>query len=165
MHVPDHRAQLPAEHGKPCRCQGRRAGDSPRRRRRRPTRGHGLDRLARRAARVDWRFTADARRHRRRSPRTATSAQDERRDGGRASRCCRSACRREAGTSGSHRRHGEHARLADDAGGVEPGRAVDRVSLAPSLAGSMLGALDFLTSYPYGCTEQTLSSFLPQPAR
>ena len=25
----------------------------------------------------------------------------------------------------------------------------------------MLGALDFLTSYPYGCTEQTLSSFLP----
>jgi alpha-2-macroglobulin len=36
-----------------------------------------------------------------------------------------------------------------------------RVSLAPSLAGPMLGALDFLTSYPYGCTEQTLSSFLP----
>ena len=25
----------------------------------------------------------------------------------------------------------------------------------------MLGALDFLTDYPYGCTEQTLSSFLP----
>ena len=25
----------------------------------------------------------------------------------------------------------------------------------------MLGALDFLTSYPYGCTEQTLSSFVP----
>jgi hypothetical protein len=36
-----------------------------------------------------------------------------------------------------------------------------RVSLAPSLAGSLLGALDFLTSYPYGCTEQTLSSFVP----
>ena len=35
------------------------------------------------------------------------------------------------------------------------------VSLAPSLAGSLLGALDFLTDYPYGCTEQTLSSFLP----
>jgi alpha-2-macroglobulin len=35
------------------------------------------------------------------------------------------------------------------------------VGLAPSLAGSMLGALDFLTGYPYGCTEQTLSSFLP----
>ena len=28
-------------------------------------------------------------------------------------------------------------------------------------AGSMLGALDFLTAFPYGCTEQTLSSFLP----
>ncbi len=35
------------------------------------------------------------------------------------------------------------------------------MSLAPSLAGSLLGALDFLTDYPYGCTEQTLSSFLP----
>ena len=35
------------------------------------------------------------------------------------------------------------------------------ISLAPSLAGSVLGALDFLTAYPYGCTEQTLSSFLP----
>ncbi len=35
------------------------------------------------------------------------------------------------------------------------------MSLAPSLAGSVLGALDFLTDYPYGCTEQTLSSFLP----
>jgi uncharacterized protein YfaS (alpha-2-macroglobulin family) len=36
-----------------------------------------------------------------------------------------------------------------------------KISLAPSLAGSLLGALDFLTDYPYGCTEQTLSSFLP----
>lgn len=36
-----------------------------------------------------------------------------------------------------------------------------RVSLAPSLAGSMLGALDYLTSFPWGCTEQTLSSFVP----
>jgi alpha-2-macroglobulin len=40
------------------------------------------------------------------------------------------------------------------------GRAL-RVALAPSLAGSLLGAMDFLTSYPYGCTEQTLSGFLP----
>ena len=24
-----------------------------------------------------------------------------------------------------------------------------------------LGALDYLTTYPYGCTEQTMSSFLP----
>ena len=27
--------------------------------------------------------------------------------------------------------------------------------------GTMLGAVDYLTGYPYGCTEQTLSSFLP----
>ncbi|MBA2353597.1 MAG: hypothetical protein H0V80_02900, partial [Acidobacteria bacterium] len=35
------------------------------------------------------------------------------------------------------------------------------VSLMPSLAGSMLGALDDLVNYPYGCTEQTVSSFVP----
>ncbi len=35
------------------------------------------------------------------------------------------------------------------------------VSVSPSIAGSIFGALDFLTSYPYGCTEQTMSSFLP----
>ncbi len=40
------------------------------------------------------------------------------------------------------------------------GRSV-RVALMPSLAGSMLGALDYLTSYPWGCTEQTVSSFVP----
>jgi uncharacterized protein YfaS (alpha-2-macroglobulin family) len=36
-----------------------------------------------------------------------------------------------------------------------------RVHIAPSLGGPVIGALDFLTSYPYGCTEQTLSSFVP----
>lgn len=35
------------------------------------------------------------------------------------------------------------------------------VTVAPSLAGSMLGALEYLTGYPYGCTEQTVSSFIP----
>ncbi len=35
------------------------------------------------------------------------------------------------------------------------------VSISPSIAGSIFGALDFLTSYPYGCTEQTMSGFLP----
>ena len=33
--------------------------------------------------------------------------------------------------------------------------------VAPSVAGTLFGALDYLTSYPYGCTEQTMSSFLP----
>jgi len=42
----------------------------------------------------------------------------------------------------------------------EAGRTIE-VSLAPSLAGPMLGALDFLISYPYGCTEQVLSAFVP----
>jgi alpha-2-macroglobulin len=36
-----------------------------------------------------------------------------------------------------------------------------RIEAAPSIAGSLFGALDYLTSYPYGCTEQTMSSFLP----
>lgn len=35
------------------------------------------------------------------------------------------------------------------------------VSLTPSIAGTVFAALDYLTSYPYGCTEQTMSSFLP----
>jgi uncharacterized protein YfaS (alpha-2-macroglobulin family) len=35
------------------------------------------------------------------------------------------------------------------------------ITLSSSVAGSLFGALDYLTSYPYGCTEQTMSSFLP----
>src|ERR1700753_618075 len=35
------------------------------------------------------------------------------------------------------------------------------IQLAPSIAGSLFGALEYLTSFPYGCTEQTMSSFLP----
>lgn len=36
-----------------------------------------------------------------------------------------------------------------------------RIEASPSVAGAMFGALDYLTTYPYGCTEQTMSSFLP----
>ncbi len=36
-----------------------------------------------------------------------------------------------------------------------------RIDLSPSLAGTLISALDFLASYPYGCVEQTMSSFLP----
>ena len=36
-----------------------------------------------------------------------------------------------------------------------------RVEVTPSIAGTLFGALDYLTTYPYGCTEQTMSSFLP----
>jgi uncharacterized protein YfaS (alpha-2-macroglobulin family) len=35
------------------------------------------------------------------------------------------------------------------------------VEISPSIAGSIFPALAYLTSYPYGCTEQTMSSFLP----
>lgn len=36
-----------------------------------------------------------------------------------------------------------------------------RVEVSPSVAGTLFGALDYLTTFPYGCTEQTMSSFLP----
>jgi len=35
------------------------------------------------------------------------------------------------------------------------------LTVAPSLAGTVFDALDYLTGYPWGCTEQTMSSFLP----
>jgi uncharacterized protein YfaS (alpha-2-macroglobulin family) len=42
-----------------------------------------------------------------------------------------------------------------------PGSTGLTIRLAPSLAASMLGALEYLARYPYGCTEQTMSCFLP----
>ncbi len=45
--------------------------------------------------------------------------------------------------------------------GIEPNTRKLTVELTPSIAGTIFGALDFLTSYSYGCTEQTMSSFLP----
>ncbi|UCG08033.1 MAG: hypothetical protein JSV83_05140 [Desulfobacterales bacterium] len=42
---------------------------------------------------------------------------------------------------------------------VEESRLQLRYS--PTLAGAMVDALPYLTSYPYGCTEQTLNRFLP----
>jgi uncharacterized protein YfaS (alpha-2-macroglobulin family) len=35
------------------------------------------------------------------------------------------------------------------------------IEVSPSIAGTVFSALDYLTTYPYGCTEQTMSSFLP----
>jgi alpha-2-macroglobulin len=35
------------------------------------------------------------------------------------------------------------------------------ITVAPSIAGTVFDALDYLTGYPYGCTEQTMSGFLP----
>ncbi len=44
---------------------------------------------------------------------------------------------------------------------AEAGTRKLTISVTPSIAGSVFAALDYLTSYPYGCTEQTMSSFLP----
>ena len=41
------------------------------------------------------------------------------------------------------------------------GRAGLTITVAPRVAGTVFDALDYLTSYPWGCTEQTMSSFLP----
>jgi len=35
------------------------------------------------------------------------------------------------------------------------------IQVSSSIAGSLFSALDYLTTYPWGCTEQTMSSFLP----
>ncbi|MBV9180811.1 MAG: alpha-2-macroglobulin, partial [Acidobacteria bacterium] len=43
----------------------------------------------------------------------------------------------------------------------EPSGRTLEIELSPSTAGAIFGALEYLTSYPYGCTEQTMSSFLP----
>jgi uncharacterized protein YfaS (alpha-2-macroglobulin family) len=44
---------------------------------------------------------------------------------------------------------------------AEAGTRKLTISVTPSIAGSVFAALNYLTSYPYGCTEQTMSSFLP----
>ncbi|MHB9133677.1 MAG: alpha-2-macroglobulin family protein [Armatimonadota bacterium] len=42
-----------------------------------------------------------------------------------------------------------------------PGTQQLTLRLTPSLTSAMLGSLDYLAQYPYGCVEQTMSSFLP----
>ncbi|MEZ5351698.1 MAG: hypothetical protein R2762_03615 [Bryobacteraceae bacterium] len=44
---------------------------------------------------------------------------------------------------------------------AEPGSRRIELSVAPSVGGTVFEALDYLTAYPYGCTEQTMSSFVP----
>ncbi|MGA3159861.1 MAG: MG2 domain-containing protein [Terracidiphilus sp.] len=45
--------------------------------------------------------------------------------------------------------------------GSDAGTRGITITVAPSVAGTVFDALDYLTSYPWGCTEQTMSSFLP----
>jgi hypothetical protein len=42
-----------------------------------------------------------------------------------------------------------------------PGASDLRIRLSPSVASALFGALEYLAQYPYGCTEQTMSAFLP----
>src|ERR1039458_1739229 len=44
---------------------------------------------------------------------------------------------------------------------IHPGSRSLTVGVSPSIAGSLFGAMEYLTSFPYGCVEQTMSSFLP----
>jgi uncharacterized protein YfaS (alpha-2-macroglobulin family) len=45
--------------------------------------------------------------------------------------------------------------------GTDVGTRELTITVASSVAGTVFDALDYLTSYPWGCTEQTMSSFLP----
>jgi hypothetical protein len=45
--------------------------------------------------------------------------------------------------------------------GSDAGTRGITITVTPSVAGTVFDALDYLTSYPWGCTEQTMSSFLP----
>lgn len=44
---------------------------------------------------------------------------------------------------------------------IDPAQTRLEVTLAPSLTGVLVDALPFLAGYPYGCTEQTISRFVP----
>jgi uncharacterized protein YfaS (alpha-2-macroglobulin family) len=52
----------------------------------------------------------------------------------------------------------EHLQVRAD---CVPGTQERNVRLSPSILSAMLGSLDYLAEYPYGCAEQTMSSFLP----
>jgi uncharacterized protein YfaS (alpha-2-macroglobulin family) len=63
--------------------------------------------------------------------------------------------------SGAVSADGEQRAEVTFAPDAQAGSRALSLSLTPSVAGTIFGALEFLTSYPYGCTEQTMSSFLP----
>ena len=112
---------------------------------------------------VDWRFTAGAAG---RATVTATAIAGGDRDAVELGfPVLPFGLKRELGKSGSLTAAGTATATLAIPGHSNPAARTIEIGLAPSLAGSMLGALDFLTSYPYGCTEQTLSSFLPNAGR
>jgi hypothetical protein len=54
----------------------------------------------------------------------------------------------------------ERAQMQFDTRSIAHTRTLE-IEVTPSVAGTLYSALDYLTSYPYGCTEQTMSSFMP----
>jgi uncharacterized protein YfaS (alpha-2-macroglobulin family) len=64
--------------------------------------------------------------------------------------------------SGALKSDQEAANLTLDipATSVPDSREVE-IRISPSIGGAIFGALDYLTTFPYGCTEQTMSSVLP----
>lgn len=64
--------------------------------------------------------------------------------------------------SGALKTNQESANLTLDipANSVPHSRELE-LRLSPSIGGAIFGALDYLTTFPYGCTEQTMSGFLP----
>jgi len=66
-----------------------------------------------------------------------------------------------AGTSGALLAEGSRAELVRLPEGMEVTRGGLTVTLEPSLAAGMAAGLEYLKYYPYECTEQTVSRFLP----
>ena len=64
-------------------------------------------------------------------------------------------------TAGQLDEAGERLELVSLPRSFDPAGGQLQVELAPSLAASMFTALDVLEHYPYACTEQTISRFLP----
>ncbi|HBY08590.1 MAG TPA: hypothetical protein DEH22_12705 [Chloroflexi bacterium] len=65
------------------------------------------------------------------------------------------------GTAGTLTEGGERLEIISLPRTFDPSSGLLQVELAPSLAAAMIPGLDVLEHYPYECTEQTLSRFLP----
>jgi len=63
--------------------------------------------------------------------------------------------------SGTLASNGDRTMAINFPAGSDPAAHALTVDISPSIAGTLFSALDYLTTFPYGCTEQTMSSFLP----
>jgi uncharacterized protein YfaS (alpha-2-macroglobulin family) len=67
---------------------------------------------------------------------------------------------RQASSGTIHDSGSTTVRLNFPANSVTGSRSIS-IGVSPSVAGAIFSALQYLTSFPYGCVEQTMSSFLP----